>query len=294
MLVTGTFMFAGLVFLRMKIRMLFLAMGAMLAAMPAAACDLDLSHRSPAVADYVEAARPCLTVAPEGYEFDARMEREFLALINQERAAAGLPALKLRLELRNAARFHSLDMAYNDFFGHDGPDGRHPQDRVVAFDRRALFRFSAENVAMIASDNGRWDFEHKAVARLHRNLMNSPGHRANILSEEATYVALGVVQTKYGVWVTQVFMDLSADLPGDVPLRLRKGQSILEAPHIAGWNFKGYELQTDDGAYVSISKGVPAGLRGNAKLAAFARQPGDKPGYHYTIRLPGPAVTVGE
>ncbi len=291
--VTVVFIFPDVCSHSMRLRALFLALGLPLASLPAFACNMDLLQRGAAVADYVETVLPCLSTLPEGHEFDQRMELEFLDLINQARAFEGLAPVALRAELRDAARFHSLDMAYNDFFGHDGPDGRNPKDRILAFDRRALFKYSSENVAMIEAIRGRWDFERKAVPRLHGNLMDSPSHRANILSPKATHVALGVVQTKTGVWVTQLFMDLSANLPGDMPLRLQAGQAILERPEIAGWMFHGYELHTTDGTYIPIGRGVPRTVKGEAELAAHARQPGDSPGKFYVIRFMGPAVTVG-
>ena len=63
--------------------------------------------------------------------------------MNGERTSRGLKPLRFRPELLDAARFQSLDMAYNDFFGHQSPDGRHHDARVAAFDRSALVEYSA-------------------------------------------------------------------------------------------------------------------------------------------------------
>ena len=277
----------------MKMHALFLAFGLSLAALPAAACDMDLRHRGVAVADYVEAVRPCLSDWPRGFFPDAKMEADFLRRVNAERTSRGLQPLRLRPALLDAARFQSLDMAYNDFFGHEGPDGRKPMDRVAAFDRSALIEYTAENVAMVELVRGRWNIEREAVDRLHGNLMNSPGHRANILNPEATDVAMGVVRTDKGVWITQVFMTLSGTLPSPLPVRMQPGQRINMKPSLRGWTFQHFDARQPGDRYTSIQGGIPSGLSGDIELTAYSRKRGEGPGQFYIIRLPGPAVTVG-
>ena len=277
----------------MSLRASFLFSVISLAVLPAIACDMDLDHRGETVADYIETVGPCLYATPLGYEFDQDMEQDFVRRVNQARLREGLPALYYRVHLRATSRFHSLDMAVNDFFGHVSPNGREPHNRVSAFDRRALVSFSAENVAMIEIVNGRWNLDRDAVERLHKNLMDSPGHRANILSEEATHIAVGVVKTDTGVWVTQTFLALSGSLAEDVPVRMYTGQRVNQAPVLDGWSFQGFEAVRKDGNYLSIRQGIPQGLSGDIGLVAYGRKPGDKPLSFYTIHLPGPAITVG-
>lgn len=277
----------------MTLRLLLFFLGAVYAALPAAACNMDLADRGASVADYVETVRPCLYARPVGFDFDADMERDFVERINAARAEEGLPALIYRPDLLSTSRFHSLDMAHNDFFGHVGPDGRTPSDRLAAFDRRALIQYSAENVAMVEVVNGRWNLDRDAVGRLHQNLMDSPGHRANILSEEATHVAVGVARTESGVWVTQTFLNLAGIFGRDVPVRMRPGDRVNQAPVLQGWQFMGFDAQLPDGEYLALRLGVPQGLSGDILLAAEGQRPGDKLYSFYTIRLPGPAVTVG-
>ena len=277
----------------MKMRALFLATGLFIAALPAAACDLDLGHRGTTVADYVEAVRPCLRTWPAGYVPDEGMEADFLTRVNAERTTRGLTPLRFRPELLDAARFQSLDMAYNDFFGHEGPDGRHPVDRVAAFDRSALIEFSAENVAMVEVVGGRWNLQRKAVERLHSNLMNSPGHRANILNPDVTDVAMGVVRTESGVWVTQVFLELSGSLPAPLPVRMQPGQPLGMKPALRDWHFQQYDAKQPGDRYTALNGTIPKGFAGDFELTAKGRMRGESPGSYYTIRLPGPAVTVG-
>jgi uncharacterized protein YkwD len=277
----------------MKMRALFLATGFLFAALPAAACNMDVHHRGVTVADYVETVQPCLRAWPAGYTADARMEADFFTRVNEERTSRGLTPLRYRPELLDAARIQSLDMAYNKFFGHESPDGRHHDARVAAFDRSALVEFSAENVAMVEVIGGRWNLKRNAVDRLHGNLMDSPGHRANILNPDITDVAMGVVRTESGVWVTQVFVELSGSLPAPLPVRMRPGQRLDMQPALREWSFQNFVAKQAGNRYTALGKAIPNGLSGDFELTANGRMRGEMPGMYYTIRLPGPAVTVG-
>lgn len=257
---------------------------------PAFTCDLRIEGRPLAVAAYVEMARPCLAWPPGGYGFEETLEARFLDLVNKERAAAGLAPLQMRRELTDAARLHSLDMAVNGFFGHVGPDGRGHGERIAALDRTALADFSAENVATVSRAGGRIGANF-AVKRLHANLMDSPGHRANILHPKATHVAFGVVRTEEGVWVTQLFMRVSGTLPSAAPLRISAAQTLQGRPKgLEGWRFVRYEVVGPSGDPFSGAGGARPGR--DARLAAYATQPGDDPLSYYWMRFPGPAVTV--
>jgi uncharacterized protein YkwD len=256
---------------------------------PAHACSLETHARPARVAAYVEAARPCLLAPPEGLAFDADLEARFLDLVNRERRLAGLAPVRPRAELLPAARFHSLDMAANGFFGHEGRDGRGPQDRIAALDRTALADFTAENVASISRTGGRMNADF-ALRRLHGNLMGSPGHRANILHPKATHAAFGVVRTREGVWVTQLYMSLAGSLSREAPLRLASPGGLAQPHGLSGWEFVRYEIVSPSG------KPLPGGLRLSpgldARLAAYATQPGDEPRSYYWMHIPGPAVTL--
>ena len=71
---------------------------------------------------------------------------EVLALVNKERAAAGLKALTLDASLSKVAENHSLDMAKNNYFSHTNLKGQSPFDRL----RNAGISYSTagENIAM--------------------------------------------------------------------------------------------------------------------------------------------------
>ena len=106
-------------------------------------------------------------------------EEQVYALIQAERAAAGLPTLGWDDRLWEAARAHSQDMRDRRFLGHVSPLFGDTATRV----HRAGIATSVllENVARAYS-------AHEA----HFALMGSPGHKANILNPLATRVGIGV------------------------------------------------------------------------------------------------------
>ncbi len=128
--------------------------------------------------------------APEGYDFPA--EQEILRLLNQERHARGLGTLVADERLQRAARKHSALMASLGQVEHR-MDGE-PRLSVRLDEQAVRFDMSGENVARTSSPE-----------RAHTALMNSPGHRANILDPSFNAVGIGVVKMSDGIYVTQDF-----------------------------------------------------------------------------------------
>ena len=122
-------------------------------------------------------------------------EAEMLKLINEERQKHGLKPLRADPELLPVARAHSHDMFARGYFAHDNPEGRDPFDRM----RAANIHFSSagENLALA-----------QTVEIAHVNLMNSPGHRANILNPSFGRVGIGILDGGfYGLMISQEFRD---------------------------------------------------------------------------------------
>ncbi len=120
-------------------------------------------------------------------------EEQMLAWVNDERRAAGLPPLVMDQRLRDVARQHSQDMLRRAYFSHYTPDGLSPFDRMRA--ARIPFEAAGENLA-----------EAPTLSMAHRGLMNSPGHRANILSPAFGRVGIGVIDGgDLGLMISQEF-----------------------------------------------------------------------------------------
>ena len=121
------------------------------------------------------------------------LEKQMLDLVNQERVTAGLSPLQADPELTEVARKHSADMFARGYFAHDTPEGLSPFDRMKAANVR--FITAGENLALAPT-----------IPIAHTGLMNSPGHRANILRREFGRVGIGVLDGGMrGLMVSQEF-----------------------------------------------------------------------------------------
>ncbi|MFN3209858.1 MAG: CAP domain-containing protein [Roseovarius sp.] len=145
-------------------------------------------------------------------------ERQMLDLINAERAARGIDPLTLELRLNDASEDHSAWMDDALVFSHTGAGGSDPGDRM----RDAGFVFSGswtwgENIAM-QSERGAPGLSDDVID-LHNSLMNSSGHRANILNPNFEVIGIGIeVGDNRGfdaVYVTQAFARTDAPLQLD-------------------------------------------------------------------------------
>ncbi|MBI2842293.1 MAG: CvpA family protein [Armatimonadetes bacterium] len=107
-------------------------------------------------------------------------ERKMLALVNGDRMKRNLPPLVIDDDLTAVARAHSRDMFARGYFSHVNPDELNPFDRMR---RRGIgFEVAGENLAFAPT-----------VPIAHEGLMNSPGHRENILASEFRRVGIGAV-----------------------------------------------------------------------------------------------------
>lgn len=127
-----------------------------------------------------------------------RIENQIHLLINKERQANALTILEIHPYLTNAARIHSVDMGLNNYFAHDSLDGKKFSDRIYLAGLKCSQ--SAENIFKIPTIR-----EENIAPEVVSGWMNSPGHRANILSN-FTYEGIGVeISTDGYVYVTQDF-----------------------------------------------------------------------------------------
>ena len=126
-------------------------------------------------------------------DFDSAAESQMIAMVNQERARAGLPSLKVDDRLTASARQHSELLAQHKTLSHQF-DGEPPlpkrlSARFLRFDR------DGENVAFDTD-----------LQQAHEGLMNSPPHRANILDPRFNAIGIGILHSGQYLWVTQDFI----------------------------------------------------------------------------------------
>ncbi len=131
------------------------------------------------------------TAAQSSWEHEVTM----LNLINNERAAAGLPPLMPHATIRSVARAHGLEMFAFGYLSHVDRRGLGPQQRVLR--RGVRVRMVGENIAYAGS-----------IREAHEALMTSEAHRQNILLPDYRLVGIGVIDGgPYGVVVVENFGD---------------------------------------------------------------------------------------
>jgi len=136
-----------------------------------------------------------VTLPFKTFDFNQRPDLEFkmLVLINRERRKVGLHPLLPDTALRKVALAHSADMFERGYFGHNTPEGKDPFDRM----REAHVRFylAGENLALA-----------QTLDIAHQGLMDSKGHRENILRTGFGRVGIGILDGGvYGIMVSQEF-----------------------------------------------------------------------------------------
>lgn len=127
----------------------------------------------------------------------AVIESAILNLTNADRAANNLSTLSENPLLDRAAQMKADDMAKNGYFAHTSPEGVTPWHWFK--EAGYAFAYAGENLAVRFSDS----------ADVERAWMNSPTHRANILSQHYTEIGVGIAQGIYEgqptVFVVQEF-----------------------------------------------------------------------------------------
>ena len=134
-----------------------------------------------------EAASPCKTwgkTTPEKLR-TGQARKAVLCLINKQRDQAGLPALDRNKKLQKAAQRHNERMDGTGCFSHECPGEAPLGTRLDGYLSGGLSAWGiGENVAWGGGELGTPEAIVKAW-------MNSPGHRANILSRDWREVGVG-------------------------------------------------------------------------------------------------------
>jgi uncharacterized protein YkwD len=122
-------------------------------------------------------------------------EQLMFDLINKARAEAHLPALAYDERLSETAREHSEDMFENKYFAHDSPTVGSLAERMAKAGIKA--KKFCENIA-----------DNQDLLTAHQELMDSPGHRKDILDPDLTRVGVGIIRAENGqLLVTEDFME---------------------------------------------------------------------------------------
>ncbi len=114
------------------------------------------------------------------------IEHQIFDLVNKERVEAGLSEYRLDLGIYEQAKIRATEAA--DTWSHTRPDGRDYWSVFTDFD---IYDYS-----VVGENLGR---KFSSAERIVEALMNSEGHRANILSERFDVVCIAVYTTPDGM-----------------------------------------------------------------------------------------------
>jgi len=139
----------------------------------------------------------------------AQYEQLLVQLINRERTAQGLKALSVDTDLTQQAREQAVDMRDLGYFDHVSPS----PGRKTVLDR--FLQHHPQQPPLIAENiSRRWGTASSLsvpnIENSHQGLMQSAGHRHNILHPGVTHVGVGLVANSRGdYWICEVFACLN-------------------------------------------------------------------------------------
>jgi uncharacterized protein YkwD len=150
----------------------------------------------------VQTQTPQQSVAQQRIELTEAVKEEarlrMLELVNAERAKVGAKPLQYHRGAERVATLRGEDMVRRNYFGHIPPDetladhyGDKGMNYVAILRREGIdddFGISGENCA------GGSKAQPGFIEEAHESLMNSPGHRGNILNPEYTHLGIGIVK----------------------------------------------------------------------------------------------------
>jgi uncharacterized protein YkwD len=126
---------------------------------------------------------------------DSASEQQMFTMVNSERTSRGITALSFSNALTTVGTAHCKDMFKNGYFSHYSQNGLSPFDRMAQ--NNITFNFAGENLALAPS-----------VELAMKGLMQSPGHKENILSKDFHKIGIAVVNGGiYGEMFCQEFTD---------------------------------------------------------------------------------------
>ena len=136
-----------------------------------------------------------LTVTKRELSIDELSETEMFKLVNKDRKEMGVAELIWDVRLVPVARAHATDMWERSYFGHISPEGEDIGGRLEK--AGVNFFVAGENLALAPT-----------LQTAHIGLMNSQGHRENILSRDFNRMGIGVIDNGvYGKMFVQIFID---------------------------------------------------------------------------------------
>ncbi|KNF07183.1 S-layer-like domain-containing protein [Gottschalkia purinilytica] len=124
-----------------------------------------------------------------------KIESEVVRLTNIERNKIGLAPFTIDFNLGKVARIKSQDMADKNYFDHTSPTYGSPFEMMKKFGIK--YMAAGENIAK----------GYSSAEGVVNGWMNSPGHKANILSSNFGKIGVGYVKKNGVTYWTQMFIN---------------------------------------------------------------------------------------
>jgi uncharacterized protein YkwD len=183
-------------------------------------------------------------------------ERRLFTRLNRDRAAAGLPALRWDGAVAHVARGYAEEMRRTHLVAHISPTSGAVADRVrVAGIKTGVVR---ENVARAYG-----------IDEAHQALMNSPGHRSNLMSAIANHVGIGVAFSETDTGRRELFL---AQVFIRVPPVLDRAQALAAVRHKLAAARPVPDTAGLDRLAQQLADGLAAGKSEDAAYQAIASQ----------------------
>lgn len=135
-------------------------------------------------------------VYPNPGSFSTATAERFFTLTNSARIEAGAKPLALNAKLARAAERKAADILAQGYFAHSTPQGK----KFYQWIKEEGYKYSA------AGENLALDFSDAEIA--HEALMDSPGHRSNIINKKYTQVGFAVKSGLFQGRRTTVLVEL--------------------------------------------------------------------------------------
>jgi uncharacterized protein YkwD len=131
------------------------------------------------------------TSNPDNSALDSSADRQAVTdMVNAERAKEGLAPMSYNIFLEKSAQAHADDMRARAFFEHDTPDGVSAEDRIDRDGYLEPFHSCLCSKSYTVGENiakGQ-----ATAAEVVETWMNSPQHRANIMSPDFNEIGIGL------------------------------------------------------------------------------------------------------
>ena len=118
----------------------------------------------------------------------SQIERQAMEQVNRIRASRGLKPLVISAELSAKARVKAQDMKQKGYFSHNSPTYGTPFQMMKRLG--ITYRSAGENIAM----------GYRSAEAVVNAWMNSPSHRAAILSTKYTTMGIGYADGYWAQW----------------------------------------------------------------------------------------------